>query len=63
MNESFQNELTNLINRCSRENASDTPDYILAMYLLNCLEAFDQAVRQRENWFGRDPRPSVSVLQ
>lgn len=42
-----------VINSASAENASDTPDFILAEYLIGCLDAFDQAVRQREKWYGR----------
>ena len=54
----FEEELRSLINRHSRENASNTPDYILTLYLLGCLETFEQAVQQRETWYGRDARPS-----
>lgn len=54
----FRIELEKLINQCSMESASNTPDFILAEYLTGCLTAFDQAVQQRENWYGRDPRPS-----
>ena len=39
------------INRNSAENGSDTPDFILAVYLLNCLEAFDKAVHARSAWY------------
>jgi len=40
----FKKELEGLINRLSMENGSDTPDYILAEYLTNCLKAYDQAL-------------------
>lgn len=43
----FQKELTALINRYSQENHSDTPDYILAEYLLGCLGSFNYAVNAR----------------
>ena len=36
------------INRASAEQQSDTPDYILARYLLDCLAAFGRATRMRE---------------
>jgi hypothetical protein len=49
----FRKELQELINRNSKENESDTPDYILAEYLENCLAAFDRAVNLREIWHGR----------
>ena len=43
----FKKELTNLINRHSKENDSD---YILADYLKHCLEAFDKATNTRDRW-------------
>lgn len=51
-------EIKIAINRASAENASNTPDWILAQYLTACLAAFDVAVQQRETWYGRDARPS-----
>lgn len=49
----FRKKLEDLINCCSMENGSDTPDWILAQYLLDCLHAFDVATFQRERWYGR----------
>ena len=57
MNATFLYELTTLINRYSQENASNTPDFILAQYLEGCLTVFTAAVHQRETWYGRDARP------
>jgi hypothetical protein len=57
----FVEELAELINKHSQENASNTPDYILAQYLQGCLGAFETAVQQRETWHGRDPRPSLAA--
>lgn len=54
----FTRELEHLINRESQENASNTPDFILAQYLAACLAAYNTATQQRETWYGRDPRPS-----
>ena len=53
----FERELTSLLNRYSRENASNTPDFILAQFLLDCLAAWNRGVQQRETWYGRDARP------
>lgn len=47
----FYVELTSLLNRHSVENGSDTPDYILARYLMGCLDTFERAVRQRDSWY------------
>ena len=54
---SFQKELERLINCKSIEGGSDTPDFILAEYLRQCLDAFDMATRRREDWYGRTSTP------
>jgi hypothetical protein len=41
-------ELETLLNRYSRENVSDTPDFILAKFMMSCLKAFEQASIERE---------------
>ena len=56
MNDEFEKELRSLINKHSQENLSNTPDFILSQYILGCLAAFNTAVQQRENWYGRDPQ-------
>jgi len=54
----FEKELEHLINRTSQENPSNTPDFILAQFLVACLAAWNQGVQQRETWYGRDARPT-----
>ena len=49
----FEEELREVINKNSKENGCNTPDFILAKYLLNCLNNFDIAVNEREEWYGR----------
>ena len=56
----FEKELEQVINRHSQENASNTPDFILAQYLTACLAAWNAGVQQRETWYGRDARPGQS---
>jgi hypothetical protein len=46
----FREDLSALINRNLKEHGSDTPGFILADYLADCLEAFDRAVKKREKW-------------
>lgn len=46
-------EIEQAVNRVSAENGSNTPDFILAGYLVSCLAAFDRAVNDRERWYGR----------
>ena len=50
---SFGDELVCLLNKYSKENGSNTPDFILAEYLTQQLEAWNLAVRAREEWYGR----------
>ena len=61
MDSFFEEELRELINKHSKENDSNTPDYILAMFMDGCLKTFNQAVQQRETWYGRDARPTETV--
>ena len=49
----FRKELEELINRYSLENGSNTPDFMIADYLIKCLEVFDKTVQDREHWYGR----------
>jgi hypothetical protein len=58
--EEFQTELTKLLNRHSEENGSNTPDFILARYLTDCLEVWNSTVRQREDWYGHRHEPGTS---
>ena len=53
MGDTFRQELEQLLNRYSKENGSDSPDFILAQYLIDCLDVYDRAVRAREVWYGR----------
>lgn len=59
---SFEQELEALINKHSVENDSNTPDFILRAFMVNCLNAFNGATRRREEWCGgRDREPSALV--
>lgn len=53
MNSRFQRELTSLINSYNMEGDSDTPDFILAQYIQDCLTAWAIATSAREKWYGR----------
>ena len=53
MKERFRQELASLLNSYSMENGSDTPDFILADYLIGCLVNLDRTVKAREVWYGR----------
>ena len=55
----FRRELEKLLNKHSRENGCNTPDFILAGYLVGCLESFDTAVKAREDWYGRSKKGTL----
>ena len=45
----FQDELEQLINKHLMENKSGTRDFILAIYLKDCLKSFNKWVKARED--------------
>lgn len=57
----FRADLQSLINVHSREAGSNTPDFILAEYLMRCMDAFDGAVKARTHWYGEE-KPEAEVL-
>lgn len=48
----LREEIRKTLNIASRENESDTPAFILAEYLMDCLEAFEKANNRRDKWYG-----------
>lgn len=57
----LRHEIEAAINRVSAENSSNTPDFILADFLVSCLAAFDRATQERERWYGCHHRPGSSL--
>jgi len=55
--EKFEDELVRLINCYSMENGSNTPDFMLANYLVGCLKLWNSTLKWREKWYGRVPEP------
>ncbi len=47
----FTREVAKLINRFSLENESDTPDYILAAFMVSSLDLFQSRIRERTEWY------------
>lgn len=58
----FKRDLTELVNRYSLENGSDTPDFVLADYLVACLDAWNLSTVQRDRWYAstREQREAVT---
>jgi len=50
----FKRELESLLNRYSKENDSNTPDFLLSEYLIDCLEVYNKALKNRDKWFNID---------
>jgi hypothetical protein len=59
----FEQDLQKLINYYSQENSSDTPDFILAEYLVNCLNAFSISVRKRDKWYHQEKFDGYSIQE
>ena len=53
----FEAALSSLINKYSMENKSNTPDFILARYLIECLNVFAHHTLAREEWYGYHHSP------
>lgn len=49
---SLETDLAAVLNKHSVENASGTPDFILAQYLVGCLRALAVTTRLRDDWHG-----------
>lgn len=47
----FKRDLEELINKYNMEQDSDTPHFILADYLMQCLDGFNQATNCRDYWY------------
>jgi hypothetical protein len=48
----LERELASVLNKYSAENESNTPDFILAEYLMACLNAFNTASNSRQAFHG-----------
>lgn len=59
----FVRSLGDVINRFSRENKSDTPDFLLAEFLVGCLQAFEHSVVKREKLTDKSLKPAALVSQ
>lgn len=46
--EELKREIASVLNRHSIENRSDTPDFLLAEYMLGCLTVYENVLTARE---------------
>lgn len=47
----FRSELKQMLNRHSMDNGTNTPDFILADYMIRCLDNFTETTQAREKWY------------
>lgn len=47
-------DFAEVINKRSIENLSNTPDFMIAEYLVRCLENWNRTVVERNDWFFRN---------
>jgi hypothetical protein len=57
----FEEELEHLLNKHGLDQAMNTPDFILAEYVVSCLHAWKTALEHRETWRTRRITPQVSA--
>jgi hypothetical protein len=62
MENKFEKELEELLNRHCAENQSNTPDFILASYLLSCLRTFNLFIIKRDYWYNVHLEPANSFF-
>mgnify|MGYP001212064618 CR=1 FL=1 len=58
-----EREIAEILNKHSMEIGSDTPDFIIAAFLLKCLEAVELFSKEREEWKRRDTAPKALFSQ
>lgn len=58
----FVHEIASVVNKYSLENDSNTPDIIIGEYLYQCLEAYNNTIKLRNDWYYRADRVKVGVI-
>jgi len=53
VNDSLEERIRTALNLMSRESLSNTPDFLLAHFLLRCLEAWESTVNTRDAWYSQ----------
>lgn len=51
--EQFRADVKTAINKNCIESGSNTPDFILSDYLVNCLLAYERIHQANESWYGK----------
>lgn len=53
--DNFKKDLETLINKYNIESGSDTPDFVLTEYIVNCINSFNSIIRNRDKWYDFNP--------
>ena len=56
--QAFIKDMAAVINKHSRENVSNTPDFLLAEYLYECLSGAENLIICREKYYGHFSTPT-----
>jgi len=48
--EKFRTQVRGILNSLSIDTECDTPDFILADYLVNCLQNYHETIKLRDKW-------------
>jgi hypothetical protein len=59
----FEQELEQLINRHSIENAADTPDWLLTQYISGCLAVFARTIKERDRYYHLTGLPCSPMIE
>lgn len=59
----LRKDIEQAINKHSAENGSNTPDFILAEYLIDCLNTFDKTITKREEWYEREEKRDKILIE
>lgn len=55
MEPTFERALEQLINHYSKENDSNTPDFVLAAYMQRCLDNWNATMKERAKYYQGEP--------
>ncbi len=56
----FERELARCINMFDKEGGSDTPDFILSIFLNDCLKAFNNVIQNRDAFYNAPAREKAT---
>lgn len=59
----FELEIRHVLNKHSEDNRSNTPDFILSKYIIDCLDAYNSALRRRSQWYSENPIVPESIKE